>query len=69
MAPTILLPQPIPRADIRAEGERLGYDGEALEDFCEIVEQLDHHFIEVTARREAQQARAAAEASSRSKSR
>lgn len=60
MGPGLLLPLPIARADIRSEGERLGYRGEGLEDFCEIVEQLDHAFIEATARREAERARAAA---------
>lgn len=58
MGPSIMLPLPIPRPDIRAEGERLGYRGEALEDFCEVVEQLDHAIIEATARREADRAKA-----------
>lgn len=60
MGPGILLPLPIPRPDIRSEGERLGYRGEGLEDFCEIVEQLDHALIEATARREADRAKASA---------
>lgn len=58
MGPSIMLPMPIPRADIRGEGERQGYRGEALDDFCEIVEQLDHALIEATARREAERVRA-----------
>ena len=60
MGPAVLLPLPIPRPDIRTEGERLGYQGEALEDFCEIVEQFDHAFIEATSRREAERSKAAA---------
>ena len=58
MGPSIMLPMPIPRPDIRGEGERQGYRGEALDDFCEIVEQLDHALIEATARREAERVRA-----------
>lgn len=60
MGPSIMLPLPIPRPDIRAEGERLGYRWDGLSDFCEIVERIDHDFIEVTARKEADRARAAA---------
>ena len=58
MGPSIMLPMPIPRPDIRGESERQGYRGEALDDFCEIVEQLDHVLIEATARREAERVRA-----------
>jgi len=58
MGPSIMLPMPIPRPDIWGEGERQGYRGEALDDFCEIVEQLDHVLIEATARREAERVRA-----------
>lgn len=58
MGPSIMLPMPMPRPNIRCEGERQGYRGEALDDFCEIVEQLDHALIEATARREADRVRA-----------
>ena len=58
MGPTVMLPLPIPRPDIRADGVNLGYQGESLDDFCEIVEQLDHAIIEATARREAERMKA-----------
>ena len=65
MGPSIMLPLPIPRPEIRGEGERQGYRGEALEDFCEVVEQLDHALIEATARREADRVRAGQQSRSR----
>ena len=47
------LPEPIPRADIRREGERRGHDGEALEDFIESLTLIDDAFVEITTKAEA----------------
>ena len=58
MGASVVLPLPIPRPDIQAEGTRIGYRGDDLDDFCEIVEQLDHAIIEATARREAERVKA-----------
>lgn len=41
MAGSLLLRQRLTRAAIRAEGERLGFDGEELDDFVEIVHRVD----------------------------
>lgn len=41
MAGSLLLRQRLTRETVRAEGGRLGYDGDALEDFVEIVRRID----------------------------
>lgn len=51
MAGSIQLPNPISRALITSEGERLGYEGEDLEDFVDIVMGIDDYFVEVEAKR------------------
>lgn len=61
MAGGLSLPRPIPRDAIRREGARLGYVGEGLEDFTEIITRIDDDFIEVTVRRTADEARRAAD--------
>jgi len=48
MAGSLSLPRPIPLEVLEAEGQRQGFDGEGLEDFVEIVRQIDHEFIEIT---------------------
>lgn len=60
MAGGLTLPRPIPRETIRREGERLGYVGDGLEDFVEIVMRVDDLYIEVTTKRIADETRAAA---------
>lgn len=60
MAGGLTLPRPVPRESIRREGERLGYDGDALEDFVEIVMRIDDLYIEVTTKRIADETKAAA---------
>lgn len=60
MAGGLTLPRPVPRESIRREGERLGYDGDALEDFVEIVMRIDDLYIEVTTKRIAEETKAAA---------
>ena len=67
MAGGLSLPRPIGRDVIRAEGERLGFDGEALEDFVLIVLGIDDAYVEVTVKREAEQASAAAKRANRPK--
>ena len=41
MAGGLSLPRPVPRDAIRREGERLGYDGDALDDFVEAITLID----------------------------
>lgn len=60
LAGGLTLPRPIPRETIRREGERLGYDGEELDDFTDALTLLDDHWVERTVRREAAAAKAAA---------
>jgi hypothetical protein len=60
MAGGLTLPRPVPRREIRQEGERLGYVGEDLEDFTESVARIDDSYVEVTVKREAENAKAAA---------
>jgi len=43
---------------IRREGQRLGYTGEALEDFVTIIACIDDLYVEVEVRRTADEARA-----------
>jgi hypothetical protein len=59
----IQLPQPIPREAIRKEGLRRHYDGEALEDFVEIVATIDDEFILLDTQKQAAAAQAAAKKS------
>jgi hypothetical protein len=47
MGPSIKEPDPLPLPVIRAEGERLGFEGESLEFFIEILEEIDGVFLEV----------------------
>lgn len=51
---------PIPADRIRAEGGRLGYRDDGLEDFEAIVVRVDDIFVEVTVRKQAADAKAAA---------
>lgn len=57
----VLLNRPIPVERIRAEGERLGYTGDGLEDFEAIVVGLDDKFVEITVKKEAVNVKAAAQ--------
>ena len=63
MAGGIQLPRPVPREAIRREGARLGYTGEGLEDFTEIVALIDDSYVEATVKREAKAAEERARAS------
>lgn len=45
MAGGLLLPARIKRNTIRAEGKRLGYRGDDLDDFVAVVKALDMHFV------------------------
>ena len=47
MGPAIKEPDPLPLPVIRAEGQRLGFDGEDLEYFIEILAEADGIFLEV----------------------
>ncbi len=60
MAGSISLNCPIPADRIRAEGARLGYTDDGLEDFEAIVVGIDDKFVEVTVKKEAARAQAAA---------
>ena len=60
MAGGLSLPRPIPREAIRREGERLGYAGDGLKDFVEIVMRIDDFHVEVTMKHAADDAKAAA---------
>lgn len=63
MAGGVSLPRTIPRAVFREEGIRLGYEGEALEDFVVILTGVDDIFVEVQTKRIAADVKKAAEAS------
>lgn len=63
MAGGLSLPRPVPRDAIRREGNRRGFDGEALEDFVEMVVAIDDGYVEITVKREAENAKLAAERS------
>jgi hypothetical protein len=60
MAGGIILPRPVPLETIRREGRRLGYEGEALEDFVTIIARADDFSVEVDTKRAAEDAKAAA---------
>jgi hypothetical protein len=60
LAGGLSLTRPIPATWIRAEGERLGFTGDALEDFEAIVVGIDDAFVEHSIKREAVEAKAAA---------
>ena len=47
MGPPIKEPNPIPLPLLRAEGERLGFDGQELEYFIEILVEVDGIFLEL----------------------
>lgn len=51
MAGTVDLPDSIDLDRIRSEGARQGYDGEALEDFVEILRGIDDEFVRVNSLR------------------
>jgi hypothetical protein len=55
------LPRPVPRDVIRREGERLGYDGDALDDFVEALTMIDDFHVETEVRRAAAEAKASSE--------
>lgn len=61
MAGGLSLPKPVPRATIRVEGERLGYDADALDDFVEAVTAIDDRYVELEVKRSAAEAKASAE--------
>jgi len=69
LAGGLSLPRPIPRDTIRREGEHLGYEGDALEDFVEIVVLIDDFFIELEVKRIAADAKAAADKAGRQRNR
>jgi hypothetical protein len=58
MAGGMLLPRPISRDTIRKQGRRLGYDGEVLEDFTDIVTAIDDFHVETAVRKAAADAQA-----------
>ena len=58
MAGGLSIPRAVPRETMRQEGIRLGYEGDGLEDFVEIVMRVDDFFVEVTVKRAADEARA-----------
>ncbi|HTE82000.1 MAG TPA: hypothetical protein VK634_15040 [Reyranella sp.] len=58
---SVSLNRPIPVERIRAEGERLGYGGDGLDDFEAIIVRIDDTFVEVTVKKEAADAKAAAQ--------
>lgn len=60
MAGGLSVPRPINREIVRREGRRLGFEGEALEDFVLILVGIDDCYVEVAMKREAEQASAAA---------
>lgn len=47
MGPPIKEPDPLPLPVIRAEGERLGFEGQDLEFFIEILVEADGIFLEL----------------------
>lgn len=47
MGPSIKEPDPIPLPVFRAEGERLGFEGQELEYFIEILAEADGIFLEI----------------------
>ena len=55
------LERPIPVDRIRAEGARLGYSDDALEDFEAILVRIDDAFVETTVKKQAADAKAAAQ--------
>lgn len=57
MMATVDLPDVIPLDRIRAEGSRLGYAGEGLEDFEQILRRWDDEFVRVNSLRIAAQVR------------
>lgn len=61
LAGGLSLPRPVPRDVIRREGERLGYDGDALDDFVEALTMIDDCHVETEVRRAAAEAKASAE--------
>jgi hypothetical protein len=58
MAGGLSIPRAVPRETMRQEGSRLGYEGDGLDDFVEIVMRVDDFFVEVTVKRAADEARA-----------
>lgn len=63
MSGGLSLPRPVTRDAIRREGERLGYDGDALEDFLETIILIDDFYVETEVRRATAEAKASAERS------
>lgn len=47
----VAFPRPVPRETIRVEGERLGFSGESLDEFVEIVSAIDDRAVEIEMKR------------------
>lgn len=58
LAGGLSLPRPVPRDAIRREGGRLGYDGDALDDFVEAIMRIDDLYVETEVKRAATEAKA-----------
>ncbi len=61
MAGGVSLPRPVPRETIRRDGERRGYEGDALDDFTEIVVGIDDAYVEITVKAESKRLAAMAQ--------
>lgn len=61
MSGGLTIPRPVPRETIRREGRRLGYSGDGLEDFVEIVACIDDALVETEVKRAATEQRIAAD--------
>lgn len=61
MGGSLMLPRPIPRETIRREAHRLGWRGDELEDFTEVIALTDDFYVEVEVKRIADEARMSAE--------
>ena len=65
MAGGLSLPRPVPRDAMRREAERMGLDGDAFDDFVEIITLIDDRHVEIEVKRAAADAKAAAESARR----
>lgn len=53
----MVVPDPLPEALIRAKGERLGYDGYDLDEFVDLLVEIELHFVELKHKRAARESR------------